>query len=290
MNQKLIFLVLLLIIIVIVIIFLIRNQEKVNHHISQKKFNGKRKKRHENCDKCDKCEDECICPPGQDGEQGPPGPQGPQGIPGTPGGPQGEQGEPGPQGSTGAQGIPGAQGPIGPAGPQGIAGPAGATGPQGPAGPAGATGPQGPQGVSGAIDFADFFALMPGDNAATVATGANVSFPQDGPNSGSGLIFGLTANTFNLTNVGVYEVNFQVSVSEAGQLLLNLNGTDLAYTVAGRATGTSQIVGLALVRTTIPNSVLAVRNPSGNAAALTITPVAGGARSVSAHLVVKQIQ
>ena len=76
---------------------------------------------------------------------------------------------------------------------------------------------------------------------------------------------------------------------EAGQLLLTLNGTDLEYTVSGRATGTDQIIGIALVETTEINSVLTVRNPSGNASALTITPLAGGTRSVSVHLVITQI-
>ena len=83
---------------------------------------------------------------------------------------------------------------------------------------------------------------------------------------------------------------FQVSADEAGQLILSRNGADLAYTVFGRATGTSQIVGMALVTTTVINSLLTVRNPAGNAAALTITPVAGGTRSVSAHLVITRIQ
>lgn len=55
------------------------------------------------------------------------------------------------------------------------------------------------------------------------------------------------------------------------------------------ATGTSQIVGMAVVTTTATNSVLTVRNPAGNAAALTITPLAGGTRLVSAHLVITQI-
>ena len=57
----------------------------------------------------------------------------------------------------------------------------------------------------------------------------------------------------------------------------------------GRATGTSQIVGMAIVTTTTINSILTVRNPAGNAAALTITPLAGGTRPVSAHLVITQI-
>jgi hypothetical protein len=59
--------------------------------------------------------------------------------------------------------------------------------------------------------------------------------------------------------------------------------------VAGRATGTSQIVGIALVTTAVPNSVLTVRNPTGNPAALTITTTAGGNAAVSAHLVITRL-
>ena len=104
----------------------------------------------------------------------------------------------------------------------------------------------------------------------------------DGSNSGAD-ITRTGPDSFNLAQIGTYQVLFQVSVTEAGQLILTLNGEDLEYTVAGRATGASQIVGMAIVTTTAINSVLTVRNPTGNAAALTITPVAGGPRSVSAH-------
>lgn len=45
----------------------------------------------------------------------------------------------------------------------------------------GPTGPTGPTGTSGILGFADFYALMPPDNAATVAPGTDVSFSQDGP-------------------------------------------------------------------------------------------------------------
>ncbi len=131
---------------------------------------------------------------------------------------------------------------------------------------------------------------MPPDNAATVAPGTDVSFPQDGPNSGSGGITRTGPSSFNLSEIGIYQVLFQVSVDEAGQLILTLDGADLAYTVVGRATGTSQIIGLALVETTSINAILTVRNPAGNAAALTITPLAGGTRPVSAHLVITRLQ
>ena len=243
-------------------------------------------------------------PQGIQGETGPVGPAGPQGIQGEtgpvgPAGPQGIQGETGPVGPAGPQGIQGETGPVGPAGPQGIqgeTGPVGPAGPQGIQGETGPVGPAGPQGIQGEtgpaggiLSFADFYALMPPDNAATVAPGTDVSFPQDGPNSGAD-ITRLGADSFELGPICTYQVIFQVSVTEAGQLILTLNGEDLPYTVAGRATGTSQIVGMALVETTTENSVLTVRNPEGTAAALTITPLAGGIRPVSAHLVIMQIQ
>ena len=150
------------------------------------------------------------------------------------------------------------------------------------------TGVTGPAELGGILNFADFYALMLPDNSATVAPGTDVSFPQNGPNSGSD-IARIGPDSFNLSQIGTYQVLFQVGVSEAGQLKLTLNGAPLAYTVVGRATGTSQIVGIALLTTTI-NSVLNVRNPADNSTALTITPFAGETQPVSAQLVITQIQ
>ena len=129
---------------------------------------------------------------------------------------------------------------------------------------------------------------MPPDNAATVAPGTDVSFPQDAPNSGS--ITRIGNSSFNLSKIGTYQVMFHVSITEAGQLELTLNGNELAYTVTGRATGTAQIVQMAIIETTSVNSILTVRNPADNSTALTITPLAGGTDAVSAHLVIIQIQ
>ena len=267
-------------------------------------------KQYRPADPCCECRDHFPCstcppgPPGPVGPQGPVGPRGPagpQGIPGVrgpvgPQGPEGIAGPAGPQGPAGVAGPIGPQGPVGETGPIGPQGPVGETGPAGPQGPIGETGPAGPQGpvgepgpAGGVLNYADFYALMPPDNSATVAPGADVSFPQDGPNSGAGIARS-GPESFNLAEIGTYQVLFQVSVTEAGQLILTLNGEDLAYTVVGRATGTSQIVGMAIVETTEINSVLTVRNPEGTAEALTITPLAGGTRPVSAHLVITQIQ
>jgi len=180
--------------------------------------------------------------------------------------------------------VVGPTGPTEPAGlPGGITGPTGATGPQVLQGIQGETGPAG-----AILNYADFYALMPPDNAATVAPGTDVSFPQNGPSSGAS-ITRTGASSFNLSEIGTYQIYFNIPISEAGQLELTLNGAPLAYTVVGRATGTSDISGMFLVDTVTINSILTVRNPAGNASALTITPLAGGTNSVSAHLVIVQI-
>jgi hypothetical protein len=138
--------------------------------------------------------------------------------------------------------------------------------------------------------FADFFALMPPDNVVTVAVGGTVDFPQDGPASGTGVIFRTGPSSFILTAIGTYQVMFQVSVNEPGQLILALDtgagAVELPYTVVGRATGTSQIVGMSLITTSVVNTTLSVQNPAGSFSALTITPLAGGTHPVSAHLVI----
>jgi hypothetical protein len=189
-------------------------------------------------------------------------------------------GPPGPVGATGAVGVTGTTGATGVTGAIGASGAGGATGATGPAGIA-----------AGFLDFADFFALMPPDNSATVAPGAAVNFPQT--ESATAGITPVSVYQFQLHNIGTYLVEFQVSVDEPGQLVLGLDtttgATELPYTVAGRDTGTLQIVGVAIVTTTSINEVLTVRNPSLNSTALTITPIAGGADSVSAHLVITRI-
>jgi hypothetical protein len=236
------------------------------------------------CDEsnCECCEEGPPGPPGAKGAKGDKGDKGDTGGVGPPG-PPGAKGDTGGVGPAGAKGDKGDTGEVGPPGPPGIKGDKGDKGDTGEVGPPGPPGPAG-----GLIGFADFFGLMPSDNAVTVAVGKDVLFPQDGPTS-STTITRTGSSTFNLSEIGVYEVNFQVSITEPGQLIITLNGADLAYTVVGRATGTSQIVGLALVQTSTINSIITIRNPTGNSTALTITPVAGGTRSVSCHLVIKQL-
>jgi hypothetical protein len=241
---------------------------------------------------------------GLPGPQGTPGIEGPIGPQGTPGieGPIGPQGTPGIEGPIGPQGTPGLEGPIGPQGTPGIEGPIGPQGIQGPqgvpgihgligspgvAGPIGPQGATGPQGPSGILNCSDFYALMPEDNTATIAPGTAVSFPKNGVSNS--VITRLNSTQFNLPKIGTYQITFQVSINEPGQLVIVLNNSEISSSIVGRATGTSNLIGVSLLSTTIANSVLSINNPSGNSTALTITPLAGGKKAVSAHLVIVQL-
>ena len=164
----------------------------------------------------------------------------------------------------------------GPQGAQGVPGPQGVQGPQGNQGPA-----------APSMAFGYFYAQMPGDNPATVAIGTAVQLPQDGAASG---IVRVNAGQFILPQAGTYEVSWQVSVTEPGQLVLARNGLELAHTVAGRATGTSQITNHVLIAGVAAGDILELRNPAGGIVAMTITPLAGGTQPVSASLLIKQIQ
>jgi hypothetical protein len=173
----------------------------------------------------------------------------------------------------------------------GLAGPAGAPGIAGAAGTQGIQGVSGIPGAPGILDFSDFYTLLPGDGGggASVAVGTAVFFPQDGPTTG--IIVRLSQTTFLLPVIGTYLVLFEGSVNEPGQFMLRINAADDATSVVGRDTGTTQIVGMSLLTTTVPNSILEVINPPLNTTALTLTPANGSlTHAYSTHLVIIRIQ
>lgn len=154
-------------------------------------------------------------------------------------------------------------------------------------GTTGATGGTGPGGFAD-LGLANFYALMPGDNADTVAPGTPVDFPQDGPTNGA--VARTDANTFEILVAGIYKIEWQVSVDEGAggaQLVVAVDDgpgfAERAETVVGRATGTTQLVGDTYLSLDI-GDLVQIWNPTGNAVALTITPIAGGTHPVSATL------
>jgi hypothetical protein len=244
-------------------------------------------------------------PRGATGLTGPRGATGPSGLTG----PRGATGVTGPRGATGVTGITGVTGPTGITGMgstgitglsgitgiTGLSGPTGITGmgstgitglsgSTGPQGITGVTGPIGITGLSGIFSAADFYLITP---AATIAPGSEINFSNDGPTFGTD-ITRIDSSHFNLASIGIYQVFFQASITETGQLCIFIIN-ELLNTVVGRATGTCQLVCMCLIQTTVVNSILSIVNPVTETTALTLTPFAGGTNQVSAHLVINRI-
>ena len=104
------------------------------------------------------------------------------------------------------------------------------------------------------------------------------------------IFFRARQNTFRLIDIETYLIIYQDSVTEPEQLVIKVNDVELFYTSIGRATRTSQIIQTSIITTTIESSVLSIRNPESEAAALTITPLAKGTEPISAHLSIIKIQ
>lgn len=139
------------------------------------------------------------------------------------------------------------------------------------------------------LGFAMFYGLAPADYGATIALGASMDFPSAGPVGGTSLIARTGPGDFELSDVGTYDVSWSTSIDEPGQLQLALNAVIIPYSTAGRATGTSLISNRVLVTTVAPASVLNLVNPAGNAAALTVTPSAGGTEPAASTLTIVRV-
>ena len=128
---------------------------------------------------------------------------------------------------------------------------------------------------------------MAPDNADPIASGDPVAFPQTGVRLGGINRNGASLTEFVLGAIGLYSVQFQVSITEAGQLGIVLGSVPLPFSAVGRSTGTSQIVGMCIVSTVEANTTLRITN--FGPAAVTVTPSAGGDSSVSAHLIITRL-
>lgn len=131
-------------------------------------------------------------------------------------------------------------------------------------------------GGAGALGYSMFYGTAPGDYAATIAVGAPLDFPHASVTGGASPVVRSGVGLFTIPVIGVYQVNWEAGITEAGQLMLSSSATGLnVQTVMSRATGTSQIVGSVMIATTVINEVISCINPPGNATALTVTPSSG---------------
>ena len=129
---------------------------------------------------------------------------------------------------------------------------------------------------------------MPADNPESIAPGGSIAFPSNGP-IGSTSVARIDDSSFALTAAGTYLVTYTVTAAEAAQLVLTLDGTELAYTAAGRDATTSQITNSVIITSATPGAVLTLNNPTDATTSVTLTDNAGGALPVSAHLILLRL-
>lgn len=130
--------------------------------------------------------------------------------------------------------------------------------------------------------FANYYALAPSDNPNPITATQAVAFPNIAGTMGG--ISQTSPTTFSIATPGVYQVNYNVSSSTPGQLQIELNGTPLANTVTGTSAANGEIVGNAIITTTVPNSTIRIINPAGNTNNVTVTPNAGGTSPTASQL------
>jgi hypothetical protein len=144
-----------------------------------------------------------------------------------------------------------------------------------------------PAAPAAAPQYAYIYDVSPPNIPGTVGAGTDVPLANNGPMS-SGVTYASNGQ-ITIAVAGVYHVSFLASVTEPGQLELTQNGTPLPSTVYGRATGTSEISGQAILNVAA-GDVITLRNPAGNSPALTFTPIAGGTQpDVSASITIEQV-
>ena len=140
--------------------------------------------------------------------------------------------------------------------------------------------------TGGAAPYADFYALMPGDNSSTIPFLAAIEFPRTTVSNSS--ITSISPTQFRLPDVGTYEVMFQLSITESARVGITLNGSLQFASIVARSTGMSQLIGTTLVTTTSANTMLSVVNAQSSGA-LTLTSYPGEIFPTSAHLVIKKL-
>ena len=134
----------------------------------------------------------------------------------------------------------------------------------------------------GAINYQDFYSF-PGENMSIPVNGA-ISFSQTAVANST--IQRSSSADFVLPEVGTYEVAFQLSVNEAAQVGISLNGFAVASSVVGRSSGGTQVVGLSFITTTISFTTLRIVN-FGNSP-ITLSQF-GGPNFVYPHLIIKKL-
>jgi hypothetical protein len=129
------------------------------------------------------------------------------------------------------------------------------------------------------------------DNPDPIEAGQSVNFPSPSTNP-YGTIQRASPNSFTLPPNGVFEITFQVTVQNTGELVVVLNGVEKSMTVVGKSGG-GPIVGMCILATPPSiNSTISINNPATATAGGVKVDEATGALTepLSCHLIIKQLK
>ena len=130
------------------------------------------------------------------------------------------------------------------------------------------------------------------DNPLAIDPGSAISFPKPLINPFGILRNGTTTTEFVLPPNSIFEITFQVTIQNAGEIVVVLNGNELIETVVGHPGG-GATVGMCII-TTPPttNSIISLNNPSSAVPGGLKIDEASGALSepLSCHIIIKKIQ
>ena len=137
------------------------------------------------------------------------------------------------------------------------------------------------------LSFADFFAFNSEEEAAILRPGEDFVLPENGASGGG--ITRVSESSFQLADTGHYLMMFHVTTIQTPKLGLTLNGELLDYTVAGRPSGGSQIVGMTVVTVSQENSVVTLRYPEDESDNTGVLPAENPREDTTSHLVIVQL-
>jgi hypothetical protein len=130
------------------------------------------------------------------------------------------------------------------------------------------------------------------DNPDAIEPSGAVNFPKPATNT-YGTIQRVTGSDsqFELPANGIFEITFQVTTQNTGELVVVLNGNEQSMTVVGKSGG-GEIVGMSIISTPSGNpSTISINNPStANNGGLKIDSATGAlSEPLSCHLIIKQL-
>jgi hypothetical protein len=130
------------------------------------------------------------------------------------------------------------------------------------------------------------------DNPNAIEPGFAINFPSPTVNPFGIQRNGTSTSEFVLPPNSVFEITFQVTIQNTGELVVVLNGNELIETVVGHPGG-GAVVGMCIIVTppTI-NSIISINNPSSAKPGGVKVDESSGAltQPLSCHLIIKKLQ